>query len=96
MMLGACPLDEDASKWKRIAFSLSAFAIFTNQFFAVTSSVFFILRFISVNREETLYALLQVAGVTYVIYALIVAFILRQKINRIFIKLSEIYDECKH
>lgn len=96
MMLGACPLDEDASKWKKVAFSIFAFAVFTSQCFAATSSAFFILRFISVNRGDTFYALLQVFGLTFVIYELIVAFILRHKFNRIFVKLSEIYDECKH
>lgn len=95
-MLGAYPMDADASGSKKAALSISALTVFTFVCFSAISTVIFIARFISVNLEDTLYALLQIAGLTYVIYAMIVAFILRHRINRIFGQLSEIYDECNN
>lgn len=95
MLIGGCPVDKSESSFRKSFFFISSFTIFTYQVLSATSTVFFILQSISVSLEDTVYALLQVAGLIYILYAIIVAFLMRREINRIFSKLTEIYKKCE-
>lgn len=95
IMLGSCLMEESMTPGEKITCLISASLIYLYQSFSAISSAIFILKHVSDSIEDTLYALLQIAGLTYLLYALIVAFIWRHKINRIFVTLSEIYDECE-
>lgn len=94
-MLGSCPMDECTSRGEKIVFIICALTVYALHSSCAVSTTVFILKHVSSNLEDTLYALLQIAGLTYVLYTLIVAFILRHKVNHIFLTQSNIYGECK-
>lgn len=62
---------------------------------AVIASAIFFLKFVSVDLNQSLYAMFQIAAYTNVTYIYIAAFLLRHKITAVFDSLTEIYEESK-
>lgn len=93
--LSICPLDKNANwnqKLVRIAFS---FVFIGNQVVAFAGSLTFFLKYVSVDLEQCLYALFQLAAEVSVMYMLTIAFVQRYKITALFDNLSKIYDASK-
>lgn len=89
-----CPFDESANKRTKII--IFALSIFAANLCSVAASVAFFFTFVSINLEESLYSILQIAAYFYVTYAMIMTFISRRKFNTIFEKLSKIFDTSKN
>lgn len=71
---------------------LSVFAIITSH--AITSLLFFV-EYISIDLEESLYALFQFVAFLGLVYVIVVVFSLRNRITTILTNLTEIYAESK-
>lgn len=89
------PNEKNVSRWLkaiRITFALS---VFVANSCAVIASIAFFSTFVSIDLEESLYSLLQIAAYIFVVYASIATFVTRRKFHKIFKDLSEIYEKCK-
>lgn len=94
-LLGGYPMDEPESNWKqRVFFVFPLFCIILSIFFGMYTMTF-IRQYISVNLEIIVSTFLQLIGSIYLLYAIILVFLMRRKINRIFSKLTEIYEKCE-
>lgn len=93
--LCVCPADEATNKWKRIGYIALILAILTVVTSMDIASGTFLVKNFSVNFEESLYAISQLSCHLTVLYEVILSLIFREKINALFAKLSEIYEERK-
>lgn len=93
--LNLCSPDDETVEWKRIGFAFVGFIVLISTLSDMLASVAFMLKYISINLEESLYALFQIFGFGSITYAIIVTFFQRHKIREIFQGLSEIYNESK-
>lgn len=87
--------DDQTDKYEKLlrrAFALSVFGMSMIGF--VVSAAYFV-KFVSIDFEESLFALLQMCGECNMVYISIIVFMLRHKISGIFKTISAIYDECK-
>lgn len=81
--------------WKqliRIVLSASAFLMNLS---CVPTSILYVLKFLSVNLEESLYALFQVAACTSAAYVVAIAFRMRYRTANLFKMLEDIYNSRK-
>lgn len=89
------PPERHTSKWKRlahVAFSLTVFFINAGSFFG---SLAFFLKYMSVDLEQCIFALVQMIGEVNMSYISIITFLLRDKIKAIYDNLSRIYRARK-
>lgn len=89
------PPEKNTSKWKKlahIAFSLTVFIINAGSFFG---SLAFFLKYMSVDLEQCIFALVQMIGEVNMSYVSIITFIQRDKIKAIYDDLSRIYRARK-
>lgn len=91
-LLCAFPPDESTKRWKRLLFVISGLSFFVCILCTALSSFTFLLKYISINPEEGLWALFQVCGFTNMLYVLIISFVIPFKIKGIFDDLSHIYE----
>lgn len=91
-LLCACPPDEQTQLWQRMLLFASGSSVFLSILCTATSSLAFVLNFIFIDLEESLWALFQFCGLTNMLYVMIISFSFRYKIKGIFDTLSTIYD----
>lgn len=77
----------------RILFAVTIFTLNVCFLIAHLTATF---KFLSINLEDSLFALMGAIGISGIIYTMIVAFFLRHQLNAIFEKLSEISDHCEY
>lgn len=63
---------------------------------ACVASIVFFIKFVSIDLEESLYAIFQIGASIVAVYIAIVAYFLQHKINGIFKGLTAIYGKCKY
>lgn len=90
------PHDEASSIWEIRTHIAFAFTINAIQLFGISAGITFVLRFISINFEISLFGCMVCLNHSSVVYMNLVAFIMRNKIYVIFGDLLEIYKECKN
>lgn len=93
-LLCICPIDDSTKKWKKlfyIVFSITVLSILLTQ---IVASTVFMIKYLSVDLERTLYAVYQIFGWLPIFYSFIIALFLRREISALFIGLSGIYNEC--
>lgn len=88
-----CPFDQDASIWKKSFFIILTLFLFTFEVSSWVSSIIFFVTNVSVDLENCLYAVFQIAATSGLIYMWMVAFISRKRINQFLGTLANIYDE---
>lgn len=74
-------------------FGLTVFI--ANAIVFIVSLAFFI-EYASIDMEEALFALIQLAGTGNILYVLLISYILRDKIIAVFESLSKIYEWSKN
>lgn len=89
------PPDEDAAKWKRMAYTAFVSGIIMVHLASVISSAEFIRRNVSVDLEITLLALTCNIGSSTALYQSVATVLLRHKMIEIFNSLSKIFEESK-
>lgn len=90
-----CSPDEVTSVWKKIIYFILFVIVFLGNFTSGAGALAFIIKYVSVDLENSLYAVFQLCAVGSVSYIFIAAFFLRYRINDIFKQLTEIYDTSK-
>lgn len=91
--LGIFECDDTRSKWNKMTIKIFAFGVFTGNLIALLCSYGFFI--ISDNLEDNLLALYQLSAISNTSYTLIVAFVLKYKINNIFTKLANIQNSSE-
>lgn len=79
-------------KIRNIIFGLMALISVMTPF---VTSIAYVFKYVSVDLENSLYALFQIAGYGCQIYLIIIGFILWSKFSRMFPILQQIYDDSK-
>lgn len=90
-----CPSDQNTSALKKTFFTILALVSFALVFSFLVSSIVFFLKNVSIDLENGLYALVQIACSFDSVYMFAVVFISRKKINRFLQTLVTIYEESK-
>lgn len=90
-----CSPNEVTSIWIKIIYFILFVIVFLGNFTSWAGALAFIIKYVSVDLENSLYAVFQLCAVGSVSYILIAAFFLRFRINDIFKQLTEIYDASK-
>lgn len=85
--------DETSTKWQKLVRVAFITSCIISMNLGVLSSVVFFIKHVSTNLEDALYALGQILGVTFIIYAILVLCISRRKIYENFQHLSDIYNK---
>lgn len=93
-----CPApDATTTRWQKTSYTICGFVVLISIISAFVANVMFFVRFISMDLEQSLFAVMFVAAQFGVIYMALSAIILkRQKIQKIFKDLTIIYENGKH
>lgn len=95
MWLCVCPASESASANKKVAYVAFTLLFCITILSTVAANVTFVIKFISIDLEKSLYAFVYIIAFSGIIYVMIVALLYRHKINAIFVELSAIYKASK-
>lgn len=90
------PPDEGTNVYQRNMHYVFASSTFGTMTMCLLGSVKYFYEFISIDLEESLYALYIAAATAGVIYMLIVGFLSKHKMVEIFNELAQIYDTSKN
>lgn len=85
------PFQKDTTTTKKIVYIFFTLNIFFLHLCALAASAAFIIKFISIDMQRSVFALLQFGTFFSTMYSIIVAFFVREKIIGIFKKISKIY-----
>lgn len=89
------PADEETTKFKKLIYIACTSALMVSTICGFLTSSAFIIKFMSTNLEDCLYALIQICATVGDTYMMLVAFILRHKIAALFDRLAAIYRASK-
>lgn len=89
------PLDEVTTRKGKLTCIVFSFGVSLTIFSGLTGSVVFFLKFMSTDLEESLYSLFQIAAIFSSANAIVVAFVMRHRIPKMFVNLTRIYEKCK-
>lgn len=87
------PPEEGTTKKKRIAhvvFSLTIFGINAGSFFV---SLAYFMKYMSIDLEQSIFAIVQMLGEVNMTYISVITFILRDEVSATYKSLSKIYKE---
>lgn len=90
-----CRENENEDKWRKRAYILFSCTSIVFSAFAFGVSVAFLVKYLSIDLEESLYAVFQIFAAILMIYTFIVGFFSKNQINVIFKSLAELHSECK-
>lgn len=88
--------DEASTKWQKLAHISFTSIVFVFLITALISSIGYIFKTISINLEDSLYAVPQISAVVIIKYSLIAMYFSRDKFHEIFYNLSDIYKKCTY
>lgn len=91
----ACTPDKSTSKWQRFAYKAYALISIVSVMSVTLLTLLFVVKNISTNLEEALFAIFQITGSGATIYVNLFAIRSQHKIAAIFKSLSEIYNASK-
>lgn len=89
------PMNTDENRWKKLFYIMFSITFVSIDLTALFSSIAFFFINISIDLEESLYALFQISAFSGLTYMCIVAFLLRNEITVFLGTLSQIYDARK-
>lgn len=92
-MIGVCPHD-DGAKWRDKVYSLLACTLLYGvNSFSLFTSIIFAIQNMTVDLENTLYALFQASAILTVWYMMTEAFFFRPEMAAVFKKFNEFYEK---
>lgn len=95
-MLSVLPSDRATGKWKRVLNIIFPAAVLIAHLCAIVASALFFEKFVSEDLDRAIFAILQIGGHLNMVYMLVIALILRHRINGIFGSLTAIYKTREH
>lgn len=93
--LYAFPTDPTASKWKKLAYFMFSLGITVANLSSTTAGALFIVKNVSNNLEDSIFAFFHTIACFNMLYQSIVIVVLRRKLAALFTSLSKIYEESK-
>lgn len=90
-----CPFDPNTSVLKKTFFGILTLFLFASALSGAISSIVFFVHNVSIDLENSLYSVLQIAANSNLSYLYLVAFFSREKISLFLATLEEIYQESK-
>lgn len=90
------PPERYASQLKRFLYKCSGLFAFAVLVAGTLGSIAFIIKNISIDLENSLFALMTTVGNVSMVYMVAATYIIRRKIVAIFDSLTKIYNERKH
>lgn len=90
-----CFPDENISKWQKLTHAIFTVTVFMVIIFAISISVAFFYKFVSIDLESSLYTIFQISSMSSVGYLIVFLYISRQRITKVLDDLTKIYDESK-
>lgn len=91
-----CPADESASRWQKIAHTISAMFALLGLICVFIACTAFIWKYVSIDVGRCIFAIMFLAAESTATYMALVGMVsMRQKIGRIFDDLSTIYKDSK-
>lgn len=93
--LWLCSESETRNKFKKLLSISFTFIVVASITFGLISSANYLWRFLSIDLQGSLFALYQSAGFLSILYAFVVMFISRHKIDAIFDDLTQIYRDSE-
>lgn len=87
--------DKGTSRWQKIIRFIAFLIVFFGNFTSWAGALAFIIKYVSTDFENSLYAVFQLCAVGSVSYILIAAFFMRSQIRDIFRGLTQIYEASK-
>lgn len=91
-----CPAEKSASKKERIFYVAFAFTVTTTSLIFLLASVVYVMKYLLIDFEPSLYALFQAVAEVAMMNLVFVAFLMRHQIEAVFTQLSKIYRASKH
>lgn len=88
-------VEKDVRSWTNFNIIFTLF-VFMAHLSVVLASTAFAIQFVRIDLADSLHALLHLTAFMGMTYVLAIAFISRNKIVKIFEKLTEIYQKSKH
>lgn len=95
MWLCIYPVNENASKFVKLARVAFTFLVIITELFGLIASVVFFMKFFSVDLEKSLYTIFQIVALISNLYMFVVLCGYRYKIIDVFKHLTEIYNASK-
>lgn len=95
MWLGAIPFEKNISKRKRQLSTIFVFLCFLSQLCTFAAGMAYVIKFISINFERSLYEVCASLAFLTMMYVFVVAMFMRQKTLGIFEELSAIHAQSK-
>lgn len=88
------PPDNNISEWTKRSYMAFALAIIVGALVLLVSSIMYVVKFISIDFQDTSIAISAGFGAVAMVNSIIVAIYLRHKIPPMFEQLSRIYEKC--
>lgn len=93
--MSVLPTDEHTSKWQRVVLKIIPMLLISGILSSLTSSSVFFWKFVSIDLEVSLYALIQVMGQLNMFNIVVVTLLSRHKIQAMFSNLDNIFNAIK-
>lgn len=90
-----CKSEKIANKWSKVTYFTFGLVTLLSNLSALAAHFAYIYRFLSTDLKGSLFAFIGIFGFCGVSYVMITALFLRERMNNIFEKLSEICNTCK-
>lgn len=90
------PVEKSSSNWKKWACLMVGVGAYVATMSFLASSMAFFMKFVSIDLEQSLYALFQIGGFSNSAYVITLAYFSHRKIVAIFDNLSAIYNARKN
>lgn len=90
------PVEKSSSNWKKWACLIVGVGAYVATMSFLASSMAFFMKFVSIDLEQSLYALFQIGGFSNSAYVITFAYFSHRKIVAIFDNLSAIYNARKN
>lgn len=92
-LIGLCEYDKDV-KWQEKVWSvLACMLLYAVNSFSLFESIVFAIRYMSIDLENTLYAIFQASAISTVWYIMTESFFYRSEMAAIFVKFNEFYEK---
>lgn len=89
------PADENATELHKILRLLFGIGVFVANLLVFIASIVFLVKFASIDIEEALFSVIQLAGTSNIIYVSVIIFVVRHKFVGLFKSLDKIYEQRK-
>lgn len=89
------PAEEGTSELRKLIYIAFSVIGLISSIIGVVSSAVYTIEFLSIDLENSLYAVFQFAAASGTFYTAIVAFIYRRRVHGIFTALEKLYRKCE-